>query len=85
MLDLSHHALSITYLILWTAVFARQICLPVPTNLFFTDRRNSRSWWRVEHEFRTLCRNPWMSRWRPCLVRGRPSLGQPDHANTLCL
>jgi membrane protein DedA with SNARE-associated domain/rhodanese-related sulfurtransferase len=32
MLDLSHHALSITYLILWTAVFARQICLPVPAN-----------------------------------------------------
>jgi membrane protein DedA with SNARE-associated domain/rhodanese-related sulfurtransferase len=34
MLDLSHHALSITYLILWVAVFARQICLPVPANLF---------------------------------------------------
>ena len=34
MQDLSHHALSITYLILWVAVFARQICLPVPANLF---------------------------------------------------
>jgi membrane protein DedA with SNARE-associated domain/rhodanese-related sulfurtransferase len=34
MLDLSHHALSITYLILWVAVFARQICLPVPAILF---------------------------------------------------
>src|ERR1700721_3378441 len=34
MLDLSNHALSITYLILWVAVFARQICLPVPANLF---------------------------------------------------
>jgi membrane protein DedA with SNARE-associated domain/rhodanese-related sulfurtransferase len=34
MLDLSNHALSITYLILWAAVFARQICLPVPANLF---------------------------------------------------
>jgi membrane protein DedA with SNARE-associated domain len=34
MLDLSHHALSITHLILWVAVFARQICLPVPANLF---------------------------------------------------
>ena len=33
MLDLSNHALSITYLILWVAVFARQICLPVPANL----------------------------------------------------
>jgi membrane protein DedA with SNARE-associated domain/rhodanese-related sulfurtransferase len=33
MLDLSNHALSITYLILWAAVFARQICLPVPANL----------------------------------------------------
>jgi membrane protein DedA with SNARE-associated domain/rhodanese-related sulfurtransferase len=32
--DLSNHALSITYLILWVAVFARQICLPVPANLF---------------------------------------------------
>jgi membrane protein DedA with SNARE-associated domain/rhodanese-related sulfurtransferase len=32
--DLSNHALSITYLILWAAVFARQICLPVPANLF---------------------------------------------------
>ena len=32
----SNHALplSITYLILWAAVFARQICLPVPANLF---------------------------------------------------
>jgi membrane protein DedA with SNARE-associated domain len=34
MLDLSNHALSITYLILWAAIFARQICLPVPANLF---------------------------------------------------
>jgi membrane protein DedA with SNARE-associated domain/rhodanese-related sulfurtransferase len=34
MLDLSNHALNITYLILWAAVFARQICLPVPANLF---------------------------------------------------
>jgi membrane protein DedA with SNARE-associated domain/rhodanese-related sulfurtransferase len=34
MLDLSNHALSITYLILWAAVFARQICLPVPADLF---------------------------------------------------
>ena len=34
MLDLSNHALSITYLILWAAVFARQTCLPVPANLF---------------------------------------------------
>jgi membrane protein DedA with SNARE-associated domain/rhodanese-related sulfurtransferase len=34
MLDLSNHALSITYLILWVAVFARQICLPIPANLF---------------------------------------------------
>jgi membrane protein DedA with SNARE-associated domain/rhodanese-related sulfurtransferase len=34
MLDLSNHALSMTYLILWVAVFARQICLPVPANLF---------------------------------------------------
>ena len=32
MLDLSNHALSITYSILWVAVFARQICLPVPAN-----------------------------------------------------
>src|ERR1700729_1088044 len=30
MLDLSNPALSITYLILWEAIFARQICLPVP-------------------------------------------------------
>ena len=34
MLDLSNHVLSMTYLILWGAVFARQICLPVPANLF---------------------------------------------------
>jgi membrane protein DedA with SNARE-associated domain/rhodanese-related sulfurtransferase len=34
MLDLSNHPLSIAYLILWAAVFARQICLPVPANLF---------------------------------------------------
>ena len=34
MLDLSRHALSVTYLILWAAVFARQTCLPVPANLF---------------------------------------------------
>lgn len=34
MLDLSNHAFSITYLILWVAVFGRQICLPVPANLF---------------------------------------------------
>jgi membrane protein DedA with SNARE-associated domain/rhodanese-related sulfurtransferase len=34
MLDLSNHPLGITYLILWAAVFARQICLPVPANLF---------------------------------------------------
>jgi membrane protein DedA with SNARE-associated domain/rhodanese-related sulfurtransferase len=34
MLDLSNHALSMTYLILWAAVFGRQICLPVPANLF---------------------------------------------------
>jgi membrane protein DedA with SNARE-associated domain len=33
MLGLSNHALSITYLMLWAAVFARQICLPVPANL----------------------------------------------------
>jgi membrane protein DedA with SNARE-associated domain/rhodanese-related sulfurtransferase len=33
-LDLSNHALSMTYLILWAAVFGRQICLPVPANLF---------------------------------------------------
>jgi membrane protein DedA with SNARE-associated domain len=34
MLDLSNHALGITYFILWAAVLARQICLPVPENLF---------------------------------------------------
>ena len=34
MFDLSTHALGITYLILWAAVFARQTCLPVPANLF---------------------------------------------------
>jgi len=34
MLDLSSNAFSITYLILWVAVFTRQICLPVPANLF---------------------------------------------------
>src|SRR3984885_15590712 len=34
MLDLSNHAPSIIYLILWAAVFARQVCLPVPANLF---------------------------------------------------
>jgi membrane protein DedA with SNARE-associated domain/rhodanese-related sulfurtransferase len=34
MLDLSNHALSITYLILWAAVFGRQLCLPVPAILF---------------------------------------------------
>jgi hypothetical protein len=34
MLDLSNHALSSTYSILWATVFARQICLPVPANLF---------------------------------------------------
>jgi membrane protein DedA with SNARE-associated domain/rhodanese-related sulfurtransferase len=34
MLDLSNHALGMTYLILWAAVFGRQICLPVPANLF---------------------------------------------------
>jgi len=34
MLDLANHALGITYLILWVAVFARQLSLPVPANLF---------------------------------------------------
>jgi hypothetical protein len=38
MLDLSNHALSITYLILWAAVFGRQICLPVPENLFLLTK-----------------------------------------------
>jgi membrane protein DedA with SNARE-associated domain len=33
MLDLSNHALSMTYSILWVAVFAPQICLPLPANL----------------------------------------------------
>jgi membrane protein DedA with SNARE-associated domain len=32
--DLLNHALSITYLILWAAVFGRQLCLPIPANLF---------------------------------------------------
>src|SRR6202522_2788024 len=34
MLNLSNHALAMTYSILWVAVFSRQICLPVPANLF---------------------------------------------------
>ena len=34
MLDLSTHAPDITYLILWAAVFGRQLCLPVPAILF---------------------------------------------------
>jgi membrane protein DedA with SNARE-associated domain/rhodanese-related sulfurtransferase len=34
MLDPSHYAFGVIYLILWAAVFARQICLPVPANLF---------------------------------------------------
>jgi membrane protein DedA with SNARE-associated domain/rhodanese-related sulfurtransferase len=34
MLDLSNHAPGITYLILWAAVFGRQLCLPVPAILF---------------------------------------------------
>jgi membrane protein DedA with SNARE-associated domain/rhodanese-related sulfurtransferase len=34
MLDASHHAFGVIYLILWAAVFARQVCLPVPANLF---------------------------------------------------
>src|SRR6202789_967005 len=34
MLDFSNPALSMTYSILWVAVFGRQICLPVPANLF---------------------------------------------------
>jgi membrane protein DedA with SNARE-associated domain len=34
MLDPSHHTFLMIYLILWAAVFARQICLPVPANLF---------------------------------------------------
>jgi membrane protein DedA with SNARE-associated domain/rhodanese-related sulfurtransferase len=33
MLNLSNHALGMTYSILWVAVFSRQICLPVPANL----------------------------------------------------
>jgi len=34
MLDLSNHAPGISYLILWAAVFGRQLCLPVPAILF---------------------------------------------------
>ena len=33
-LEALNHAFGLTYLILWTAVFARQVCLPVPANLF---------------------------------------------------
>jgi membrane protein DedA with SNARE-associated domain/rhodanese-related sulfurtransferase len=29
-----NHAFGLTYLILWAVVFARQLCLPVPANLF---------------------------------------------------
>jgi membrane protein DedA with SNARE-associated domain len=29
-----NHAFGLTYLILWSVVFARQVCLPVPANLF---------------------------------------------------
>jgi len=82
MLDLSSNAFSITYLILWVAVFTRQICLPVPANLSI-DRRSPPSWWRVEHECR-ICVGI-----LGCLARdllwfeaGRP-MEQPDHADTL--
>ena len=34
MLDLTSHASGVTYLILWAAVFGRQLCLPVPAILF---------------------------------------------------
>jgi membrane protein DedA with SNARE-associated domain/rhodanese-related sulfurtransferase len=34
MLDTLNHAFGLTYLILWAAVCARQLCLPVPANLF---------------------------------------------------
>ncbi|HEY6852127.1 MAG TPA: VTT domain-containing protein [Terracidiphilus sp.] len=33
-LDASHHPFGVIYLILWAAVFARQVCLPIPANLF---------------------------------------------------
>ncbi|MGD0443332.1 MAG: VTT domain-containing protein [Edaphobacter sp.] len=34
MLEPLNHAVGLTYLILWIAVFGRQVCLPVPANLF---------------------------------------------------
>jgi membrane protein DedA with SNARE-associated domain/rhodanese-related sulfurtransferase len=34
MLETLNHGFGLTYLILWAAVFARQVCLPVPANLF---------------------------------------------------
>jgi membrane protein DedA with SNARE-associated domain/rhodanese-related sulfurtransferase len=34
MLEPLNHAFGLTYWILWAAVFARQVCLPVPANLF---------------------------------------------------
>jgi membrane protein DedA with SNARE-associated domain len=34
MLETLNHAFGLTYLILWAAVCARQVCLPVPANLF---------------------------------------------------
>jgi membrane protein DedA with SNARE-associated domain/rhodanese-related sulfurtransferase len=34
MLDPLNHAVRMSYLVLWIAVFARQACLPVPANLF---------------------------------------------------
>jgi membrane protein DedA with SNARE-associated domain len=34
MLETLNHAFGLTYLILWAAVCARQLCLPVPANLF---------------------------------------------------
>ncbi len=34
MIEPLNHIVKINYLILWAAVFARQICLPVPANLF---------------------------------------------------
>jgi hypothetical protein len=83
MLDLSHHAVSITYLILWAAVFARQICLPVPANLFLLTAGALACGGGLDMRL-VLCRNPRVSRWRPCLVRSRPTLGQSDHADTLC-
>ena len=33
-LEALHRAFGLTYLILWAVVFARQVCLPVPANLF---------------------------------------------------